>query len=88
MEEAFVEEYEIDDTVNTLPSDESISQAIDATKALAIGSVIERIRAVSTTPSPYTEDAQMHEFFIKRLRTLHIDNTDLLKLSLDSETTM
>ncbi|KAL7715966.1 Ras-GEF domain-containing protein [Entamoeba marina] len=76
----------VDDNEQQVPSDDDLEQMIDVTKAYQIGKIINSIRKVTTTP-PTSTNKQMHDFFMKTIRTLPLSNSDLLNMSLEAEPT-
>lgn len=85
MNKIYEMEYEIDETINEIEEIEKIEKMIDLTKSLQIGEYISLIKEYLNNDLSITINQKINEFFMKGLRHMKIDNSDLLKLSMDSE---
>ena len=82
MCEIFAVEYDIEE----LPEDvDVIMKMTDLTKAMKIGEIISVVRDFAHSQCSVTVNPKTNDFFMKGLRHMKIDHSDLLNLSMESE---
>ena len=82
MNEFFVAEYEIEEIKEEWGE---IEKMTDLTKAIRIGEIISLVREFVNSEFKVTVNEKTNDFFMKGLRHMKIDNSDLLELSMQSE---